>query len=63
VLTDFHYVFDDNGNITSKEFQHRNPTTPPTNAYTYDGLDRVDTANYHSSIFLLLDTASYGQLE
>ena len=43
-IADFDYEYDDNGNITKQEFNHR-PSTP-YNDYDYDDLDRLTEADY-----------------
>ena len=43
-IADFEYEYDDNGNITKQEFNHR-PSTP-YNDYDYDDLDHLTEADY-----------------
>jgi len=43
-IADFEYEYDDNGNITKQEFNHRDST--PYNDYDYDDLDRLTDADY-----------------
>jgi hypothetical protein len=43
-------LFDDNSNIVSKKFYHRNGQNPPYNLYGYDRLDRVVSAAYNDSV-------------
>jgi len=43
-IADFLYAFDDNGNITSQQFDHR--AADPCNIYTYDDIDRLTKAVY-----------------
>ena len=43
----FAYSYDNNSNIVSKIFNHRD--TDPANIYSYDDLDRVTRSDYHNS--------------
>ncbi len=45
-LMNFHYNYDQNGNVDNTIFHHR--SSSHINDYTYDGLDRLTMANYHS---------------
>jgi RHS repeat-associated protein len=43
---DFEYTYDDNGNILTQKFHHRDSQTPPYNDYGYDDLNRLITSDY-----------------
>jgi RHS repeat-associated protein len=45
---DFGYTYDNNGNIASQTYHHRNQQTPPANGFTYDDLNRLITADYQA---------------
>jgi hypothetical protein len=42
--------YNDNDNIASQTYHHRNQQTPPSNGFTYDDLNRLTIAGYQAGL-------------